>query len=698
MIGASQRVPDLTAASDPSSLQGIGPSRSRDLAAAGIRTIWDLLQQVPCRYEDRRSRVSLAEIGSPGRYVVRGRIKDLKRIRIRRRNLSLVRGWLEDGTERLAVLWFNRPYLMNQVDEEVEYSLFGEVRPQGSRWELVNPVFEEAGSREQTQSIVPVYSAVAGLSGPMLRRMVRQVLNRLDVASLADPLPAQLRQRHGLPAVGEALQTLHQPADDVDLESLNDGVSPAHARLSYGEFLELQLELSFLRNYETRRRKGHGYILDQRLRRVLLDILPFRLTDAQRQVLKEISDDLLEPYPMLRLLQGDVGSGKTIVAVLALVMAMENGLQGAFMAPTEILAEQHFRTLSELLQGRYRIALLTRSVSDAQRVRAEMATGSLQLVIGTHSLIQDSLEFSCLGLAVVDEQHRFGVSQRRLLQSKGSQPDLLVMTATPIPRSLALTVYGDLSLSVIDELPPGRQPVETRVVPAAERADLYRWLREQLADGVQAYVVFPLIEDSDRLSAESIDRMGEKLRRYLTGVSSAVLHGRIAADEREIIMQRFRDGELGCLIATTVIEVGVDVSNASLMVIESGERFGLSQLHQLRGRVGRGRRRSQCVVIHGALSEDASRRLAVFARTNDGFEIAEADLEIRGPGDLLGTRQSGLPLFRLADILRDRDWLERARGDARALIDEAGEGQSETPFLAGIRERARSRYQAFGGG
>ena len=385
--------------------------------------------------------------------------------------------------------------------------------------------------------------------------------------------------------------------------------------------------------------------MDERLRRILLDVLPFRLTGSQRRVLKEISDDLVDPHPMLRLLQGDVGSGKTIVAVLALVMAMENGLQGAFMAPTELLAEQHFRTISELLQNRYRISMLTSSVGDAQRIKAQVADGSLQLVIGTHALIQEGLEFRRLGLAVVDEQHRFGVAQRRLLQRKGAQPDLLVMTATPIPRSLALTVYGDLSLSVIDELPPGRRPIETRVAGAADRGELYRWLKEQLTAGLQAYVVFPLIEESDRLSAESIDKLGQRLVDYLGGVESAVLHGRVSADEREAIMRRFRNGEIRVLIATTVIEVGVDVPNASVMLIESGERFGLSQLHQLRGRVGRGKQQSRCIVIHGSLSEDARRRLEVFAETQDGFRIAEADLEIRGPGDLLGTRQSGAPFF-----------------------------------------------------
>jgi ATP-dependent DNA helicase RecG len=698
VIGAGRLVPDLTSASDAVELRGIGPARSRDLAAAGIRTVADLLLQLPSSYEDRRRLYLLEEIEGPGRYLVRGRIEDLKRVRIRRRNLSLVRGWVADGSQRLPILWFNQPYLMNQIEEGVEYSLYGDFREKGSTWELVNPVCEKVEARQSNRGIVAIYSSVGGVSGPMLRRLMGQIHERFDVQGLPEPLPPHLLDRYSLPAVGQALRSLHQPEPDADVDLLNAGGTAAHARLSYGEFLELQLELSFLRGYETRQIKGHGYQLDGRLRRILLDVLPFRLTGSQRRVLKEISDDLVDPHPMLRLLQGDVGSGKTIVAVLALVMAMENGLQGAFMAPTELLAEQHFRTISELLQNRYRISMLTSSVGDARRIKAQVADGSLQLVIGTHALIQEGLEFRRLGLAVVDEQHRFGVAQRRLLQRKGAQPDLLVMTATPIPRSLALTVYGDLSLSVIDELPPGRRPIETRVAGAADRGELYRWLKEQLTAGLQAYVVFPLIEESDRLSAESIDKLGQRLVDYLGGVESAVLHGRVSAAEREAIMRRFRNGEIRVLIATTVIEVGVDVPNASVMLIESGERFGLSQLHQLRGRVGRGKQQSRCIVIHGSLSEDARRRLEVFAETQDGFRIAEADLEIRGPGDLLGTRQSGAPFFRMADIIRDRDWLERARRDAQELRENLDGRPADEAFLARIRERARSRYDAHGGG
>jgi len=698
VIGASLQVPDLTLASTLIELKGIGPSRSRELAGLGIRSVGELLCQIPVRYEDRTRRHRLDETEEPGKYVVRGRIDSLKRVRIRRRNLSLVRGFVDDGSARLPVLWFNRPYLMNQIEEGEEYSLYGEIRCKGSGREMINPTCEKVGAGKWTEGVVPIYQGAAGVSGPMLSRLVEQVLERYDLETMPEILPPDLLTRHDLPPIGQALLSLHRPGSGSDVAALNAGATAAHSRLSYGEFLELQMELRYLRGLETDTVKEHRYELTPQLRQILLEILPFQLTGAQRRVLKDIADDLAAPSTMLRLLQGDVGSGKTIVAVMALVMAMENGLQGAFMAPTELLAEQHFRTISDLLGNRYRIGLLTSSVEDSQRVKREMASGRMQLVVGTHSLIQSGSDFDCLALAVVDEQHRFGVAQRRLLQLKGRQPDLLVMTATPIPRSLTLTVYGDLSLSIIDELPPGRRVVETSVVGAGKRTDLYRWLKEQLVLGAQAYVVFPLIEDSESLLAESIDKMGTRLRRYLTGIESAVLHGRIPASEREAIMERFRQGELQVLIATTVIEVGVDVPNATLMLIESGERFGLSQLHQLRGRVGRGRRQSKCVVIHGKLSADARRRLEVFRKTTDGFRIAEADLEIRGPGDLLGTRQSGMPLFRMADIIRDRDWLEAARRDSRELVGRMGDRSEEDAFLERIRERAQSRFQAFGGG
>ncbi|MGH9464674.1 MAG: ATP-dependent DNA helicase RecG, partial [Thermoanaerobaculia bacterium] len=476
---------------------------------------------------------------------------------------------------------------------------------------------------------------------------------------------------------------------------LNARRSPAHLRLIYGEFLELQVELALLRSGEVRHHKLHAYRVDDALRQVVRGVLPFQLTGAQKRVLKEIVDDLRSPHPMLRLLQGDVGSGKTIVAALALVVAAENRLQGAFMAPTELLAEQQHRGLERLLGDRYRVALLTGSRRST--ALADLAAGRAQIAVGTHALIQEGVSFERLGLAVIDEQHRFGVAQRELLQRKGDRPDVLVMTATPIPRSLALTAYGDLALSVLDELPPGRVPVATRVAPEAQREEVYASLRRELDRGAQAYVVFPLIEGSQQVQAASIKEMGERVRRTLAPYRSAVVHGRTPPEQRETLLADFAAGRIRALVATTVIEVGIDVPNATLMVVDGAERFGLAQLHQLRGRVGRGNAPSTCIALHGELSEEAERRLRVFAETTDGFRIAEADLEIRGPGDLLGTRQSGLPVFRVANIVTDREWLERARSDAHELLVEAPR-EELLALLARLGPEALSRYDRFAGG
>ncbi|HZI63702.1 MAG TPA: ATP-dependent DNA helicase RecG, partial [Thermoanaerobaculia bacterium] len=444
--------------------------------------------------------------------------------------------------------------------------------------------------------------------------------------------------------------------------------------------------------------KGHAYAIDDRVRAVARAVLPFKLTEAQKRVLREIADDLRGPYPMLRLLQGDVGSGKTIVAALALVLAIESGLQGAFMAPTELLAEQHFGNLQRLLGSRYRVALFTGSVGPSALDRRALARGDVQLAVGTHALIQEGVEFRRLGLAVIDEQHRFGVLQRQTLQRKGERPDVLVMTATPIPRSLALTAYGDLEMSLLDEMPPGRTPVATEVLPSSARRAVYERLRAELEAGAQAYVVFPLIDESDQVNAASLAAAGEKVRAFLGRFPSAVLHGRLAAPEREAIMRSFVRGEIRVLVATTVIEVGVDVPAATWMVIESAERFGLAQLHQLRGRVGRGPRPSRCVALHGRPSEEAEKRLEVFAASTDGFRIAEADLQIRGPGDLLGTRQAGIPTFRAADLVADREWLERARLDAQELLPRLASDPALAPLRDRVEPRARSRYEKFAGG
>ena len=636
----------------------MGPARARALAEAGYGTVGDLLYHLPFRYEDRRDVRAVAEAAPGASYTLRGRLTSVRRIRTHRRGFSLVRGLLSDGTGSIPVVWFNRPWLASQLLEGEEWLLHGEVRESKSGPELLNPSCERPEQAIHGARIAPVYPAAGGIGPALLRRIFDTILAEVDF-QVSETLPADLLARRGLPPLGEALRALHSPggAPEGGVEELNRRRSPAHLRLIYQELLELQLGLVLLRERERDEKRTRHYRVDDRLRGVARSILPFPLTRAQKRALREIVADLQGPRPMLRLLQGDVGSGKTIVAALALVMALENGYQGAFMAPTQLVAEQHFANLQRLLGDRYRLGLFT---------GARRSTGEVQLAVGTHALIQEGVEFRNLGLAVVDEQHRFGVLQRGLLRAKGEAPDMLVMTATPIPRSLALAAWGDLDVSTIDELPPGRTPIATEVVGVKKRRQVYKRLREELKAGGRAYVVFPVIE-------EGVEEMGERVREYLSDFPSAVLHGRMPAAERERTMAAFAAGEVRVLVSTTVIEVGVDVPEATWMVIESAERFGLAQLHQLRGRVGRGPRPSRCLALHGKLTESGERRLKAFEKTTDGFRIAEEDLAIRGPGELLGLRQAGLPGFRIARLPEDLEWLEKARDDARELLPRMGE-------------------------
>jgi ATP-dependent DNA helicase RecG len=658
-------------------VRGIGPARVRALEKAGLRTVLDLVLWLPHRYEDRRAvrPVVSAVVGEAGTF--RGRLSGLRRIRIRRRGFSLVRGVLRDDSGEVPVVWFNQPYLAQQVVAGEEYVLHGQVREsrEGAGLELVNPSWERAEPIGRISRIVPVYPAISGARGlgpATLGRVMEAVLGGLDLPrQVADTWPADLLERYGLPRLGEALLALHRPEDDV--EALNRRRSPAHLRVIYGELLEIQLALALLRSRETAAVKPLRPRVGKKLLAELRRLVPFPLTQAQERVLGEITADLVGPRPMLRLLQGDVGSGKTAVAALALGIVLANGFQGAFMAPTELLAEQHFANLERLLGSRWRLGLFT-----GTRRSAEIA--EVDLAVGTHALIQEKVAFRRLGLAVVDEQHRFGVEQRAELRRKGEGTDLLVMTATPIPRTLALTAWGDLEISTIDEMPPGRTPVATQVLPVRQRNKVYARVREELEAGGRAYVVAPLIEGSDRIAAASLAEVEEHVRELLPGWPYAVLHGRLAAPERERAMSLFAAGEVRVLVATTVIEVGVDVPAATCMVLESAERFGLAQLHQLRGRVGRGPRPSLCFALYGTRTPEAKRRLEVFEQTNDGFVIAEADLEIRGPGDVLGTRQAGLAQFRFARLPDDLEWLVRARDDARELL-----GRLAEPGLEALR-------------
>ncbi len=624
---------------------------------------------------------------------MRGRLLGLKRIRARR-GLELVRGKIEDNTGQLPVLWFQRPYLANQAVPEAEYLLHGPLRiargAAAEPFELLNPSCERAELAVHGGRIVPIYPALGELGASVLRKLIDQALGAVDLASeIGEVLPEALLSRHGLLPLGAALAALHRPSDDLAPGLLEQRRAPAQLRLLYGELLELQLELALARRERESVARIHRYRVDDSVRAVARSLLPFRLTAAQKRALGEIVADLQGKTPMERLLQGDVGSGKTIVAAIALAVALESGVQGAFMAPTEILAEQHFAGLMRLLGHRYRLGLFTRSAPDLDAARVALARGEIQLAVGTHALVQEGTTFVRLGLAVIDEQHRFGVAQRRELQNKGARPDLLVMTATPIPRSLTLALYGDLDLSTLDELPPGRTPIATEVVTAGQRKRIYARLAKALADGARAYVVAPLIEASEQVAAASVEELYAFVAEALPQVSCAMLHGRMPPSEREATLARFARGEVAVLVATTVVEVGLDVPEATWMVIESAERFGLAQLHQLRGRVGRGTSPSTCIAIHGKATDEARRRLEVFASTTDGFRISEADLEIRGPGELLGTRQAGMPVLRVANLLLDQDWLALARDDARELLTRWNE-----PTLEALRARVEPRVAA----
>jgi ATP-dependent DNA helicase RecG len=510
----------------------------------------------------------------------------------------------------------------------------------------------------------------------MQRRLVRHALDQLP-STLADILPADLRARLKLVPRRVALEESHFPPNEAPVDLLNAFRTPPQTRIIFEEFFLFQIGHAWRRHASSTELKPFVPTVDDRIRASAAKILPFKLTPGQRQAVKEIVDDMRQPAPMHRLLQGDVGAGKTIVALLAAIVAMENGLQVAFMAPTEILAVQHYGNIARLLsQSRFRVDLLTGSAPGQQKhtLHANIERGTTNLIVGTHALVQETIRFHKLGLVVIDEQHRFGVAQRAALRAKGLRPDVLLMTATPIPRTLALTDYSELDVSKIPNLPPGRTPVRTWVKPESRRDEIYQLIREQLDAGRQAYIIYPLVEGSEKVDLRSATEMANHLQADVFPAHRvALLHGRMKAEAKERIMQAFAAGQIHILVSTTVVEVGVDVPNASIMVVEHAERFGLSQLHQLRGRVGRGRWESHCILLYQApWTDEARERLKAMASTSDGFVIAERDLELRGPGDFFGTRQSGLPTLRTGDLVRDRDIMEDAHREARSIVEGGG--------------------------
>ena len=660
-------------------LRGIGPRLAAALAEHGITRVIDLLLHLPHRYEDRTQRVALsASLEADTRVLVWGRVTVSAARHTRRRGLRIISGTVDDGSGTLPVVWFNQPWIDRRLQGDLPLSLYGPLR-RGRRGELelVNPEVNdiEDGGAER---IVAVYPRLGPLGGRRLRRLIEQTLPALDLCP--DPIPSELRAELGLPSLADALRALHDPqpppaeGERAPLVALLCSHSTAfHRRLAFQELLAFACGLT---EHRTRRERHAAPRCRTAppLEDLAQSMLPFQLTGAQLRVARQIAADLERPHPMARLVQGDVGCGKTAVAALAMRLALDSGHQAALMAPTELLAEQHARTLAGLF-GKIgqRVALLTSSQPAAEReaVLDRLADGSERLVVGTHALIQEAVSFRELGLVVVDEQHRFGVMQRQGLVDKGREPHLLVMTATPIPRSLALTLYGDLDLSVIDEQPPGRTPVSTLIRPAAAFPKIFAFLRDEVAAGGRAFLVYPSIEGAEDSSVPALEQRAAEVAAELPGVAIGVVHGRMGRGEREAVTERFRRGEVQVLLTTTVVEVGIDVPEASVVVVEGAERFGLSQLHQLRGRVGRGSRRSWCVLVAGAdITEQAQRRLEALASSSDGFAIAEMDLELRGPGELTGFRQWGPAGFRFADLLRHGDEVALARDVARRLADD----------------------------
>jgi ATP-dependent DNA helicase RecG len=665
-------------------IKGVGPKLDEQLVKKGIAVVENALFLLPHRYEDRRTLNRVGKLRAGVHEVFSASVQsfEAKSTKGGKRFLEVLVG---DESGSIILKWFRfNPAFMKKTWTVGRKGVFtGEVVQYGFQKEIHHPEVEWLDEGADLAAltamdplnfgrILPVYPLTEGLHQKTLRKVMKEVVDHF-CGDVENHLPRGVMERHHLMPLDEALRETHFPGHDADLARLNGGATVAHKTLAFDELFFLELGLA-LKRTGVALEEGIPFQVSHKYTRELLKLLPFHLTDAQRRVLSEIKNDMMLPHPMHRLVQGDVGCGKTLVALMAALVAVENDYQVAIMAPTEILAEQHFLTIHRWCEALdIRVALLTSGMKGKAKtaVLEEIAGGLTHIVIGTHAVIQEKVEFHRLGLGIIDEQHRFGVLQRGILKRKGVNPHILVMTATPIPRTLAMTVFGDLSLSVIDELPPGRTPVETRIAFESRRSQVYGIIREEVKKGRQAYLIYPLVEETEKSELKAASQMAEHLARdVFPELRVGLLHGRMKPEEKESVMGAFKAGETDILVATTVIEVGIDVPNATVMVIEHAERFGLSQLHQLRGRVGRGSEKSRCILLSsGHLSEDGEKRLRVMESTNDGFRIAEADLEIRGPGDFLGTRQAGLPDFRVANILRDGRILETAREEAFALVE-----------------------------
>ncbi len=682
-------------------LKGIGPKRAELFAGRGVNNVEDLLYYFPRRYEDRTkfSLISGLAEGTEQNIKVKVVVSGQRRS-WRRKGFSITEAIVEDSSSRLSCVWFNQPYLSQYLKPGAGLILYGKAESYAGRIQMTNPEFEviseESGESLNIGRIVPVYPGVPGLGQRSLRRIIKEALDKY-VAKLPEFLPYDLRNRNNLLNLAQSLLNIHFPANkDLQMQAYN--------RLAFQEFFIFQLPL-ILRKFKKKDSPGIAHKINGELLNNFIKSLPFVLTDSQKQVVKEISQDMADPRPMHRLLQGDVGSGKTVVAVIAGIIAVGGGYQVAFMVPTEILARQHLEKIrAQVLRGKgqgisdnalsreIRIGLLSGSLAekDKQKLLEEIKSGQIDLVIGTHALLEGNVEFKNLGLVVIDEQHRFGVGQRALLPRKGPHPDVLIMSATPIPRTLAITLYADLDVSVITQMPAGRKPIKTECITNFKREWLYGLMRDTVNRGRQVYVVYPIIEESFELDLLSAKKMhGEFKEKFFKEYSVGLIHGKLKQKEQAGIMADFKSGKLQILIATTVLEVGIDVPNATLMVIEQAERFGLSQLHQLRGRVGRGEYESTCVLVSDASGVDAKSRLSALVKYSDGFKIAEEDLRIRGPGEYFGTKQHGLSGLSIGNPLTQLQLLKKAKEESVRLVnsDPALESKQNQELKAKLSRR-----------
>ncbi len=664
-------------------IPGIGTATAERLKGLKIQSVADLLFFFPRRYLDRRSIQPLSQVKVGEDTTVVGEVRKVQTRRTRRRK-TIVTATIFDGTGYIDGLWFNQPYIADMLSVGLEVAFSGKVKYQYKRLQIVNPSFDilgKPGGVIHTSGIIPLYPGSSQVSSPMLRRIIKRALERYS--GIPDYIPQKIRKRRNIMELSRSLEEIHFPSEPEALRK-------ARRRMIFDELFAMQVGLALRKARIARETSSIPHDLPGSMVKKFWDSLPFKLTNAQSRCWSEISKDMERGNPMNRLLQGEVGSGKTLVAVLALLLTVENGCQGAMMAPTEVLALQHYRRVSSLLRDTgVRTALLT-SASGDEALGEEIARGEVDIVVGTHALIQRRVKFARLGLTVIDEQHRFGVRQRITLKEKGDNPHVLIMTATPIPRTLSLTLYGDLDVSILDELPPGRKDIHTVVMDSSQRDGAFQMVKKEVGKGRQAFVVCPLVDESNKLEARAASDELERLRKAFPELRIGVLHGQMKSEEKDRSLEEFRRGEVDILVTTSVVEVGVDIPNATVMVVENADRFGLAQLHQLRGRIGRGEHRSLCILFAKPSTDEGVARMEAIAKISDGFKLAEADLAIRGEGEVFGARQSGLPDLRIARLTRDYSVLKESREEAFQLVKE--DPQLEDPDHAQLLSEVRRRF------